>query len=337
MNNLRCVIADKHRVVIDHPEPPPLGSGDVRIRTELSLVSPGTEGAMFNMSHIGFPDPENLYAKYPFYPGYAAVGDVIDAAPDAKGVKTGDRVFYYGRHERIGTASTTRSVVLKLPAGLDPRLAPFARLAEVSYTALAATDGAPKDGLVVVVGLGMIGNFAAQLYRRAGSRVVALDTIQARVDWARACGLPNSYRVESDLTAAILHATKGEKPQVVVEATGVGALVEPCLRAVAYHGYVVLLGSPREPATIDTYKWIHRTAARLVGAHVNLVPVVSETGIDQVKVSADILGAMVKGEIIAEPLISRTIQPENLQQSYFDLEQKRDSVIGVLIDWGRKP
>lgn len=333
MENLRCVIPEIHQVALECLDIAPLQWGEVRVKTHYSLVSPGTEGAMFNRTHIGFPDPENTYAKYPFYPGYAAVGEIVEISQGAKGFGLGDVVYYYGRHEKLGTANTLKSVVLKVPEKLDLRLVPFARLAQVAYTSLAATKGCPGNGIVAVVGLGMIGNFAAQLYRRAGAAVYAFDALQARVDWAKACGLPNCFMVDGDLAGAIAAATGGERPKIVVEATGVGALVEACLKALAYNGTVVLLGSPREPATINVYKWIHRTAARLVGAHVNLVPLMSEDSENQVKVTADILEAMTKGNLTAEPLLSRIIEPAALEENYHALEKHKDRLIGVLIDW----
>jgi threonine dehydrogenase-like Zn-dependent dehydrogenase len=287
---------------------------------------------MFAGTHIGFSDPENAYAKYPFLPGYTAVGEAIEVGPAVAGIARGDLLYAYGKHERIGTASTTKSVVLKPPASLDPAHIPFVRLAQVSYTALVASEGAPA-GIVAVIGLGMIGNFAAQIYQRAGARVIGFDTLEARCAWARACGIREVSRVEGDLVEAVLAATGGERAALTVEATGNGALVESCLRTVGFRGTVVLLGSPRQKATIDVYKFIHRPAARLVGAHVNLVPTVSETGLDQRAVTRELLDAMAAGEIIVAPLLSRIVDPLELEATYVALEERREEVVGVLLDW----
>jgi threonine dehydrogenase-like Zn-dependent dehydrogenase len=191
-----------------------------------------------------------------------------------------------------------------------------------SYTALAATEGMKAD-VVAVVGLGMIGNFAAQLYLATGARVYAFDTVEERCRLARACGIENAVRVEGDLVDTVRHTCGDETIDVVVEATGIGALAEPCLRAVGYHGTVVLLGSPREKATIDIYKFIHRPATRLVGAHVNLVPVRSDTGRDQRMVTADILAAIAEGRFVVAPLLSAVVRPDELRETYEALEAGR--------------
>jgi 2-desacetyl-2-hydroxyethyl bacteriochlorophyllide A dehydrogenase len=332
LENLRCVIPSTGEVDLVTLPAEPLPESGLRLRTDYSLVSPGTEGAMYSGTHIGFPDPENLYAKYPFHPGYAAVGTVIEVGSAAPGFAHGDRVYWYGRHERIGVVDARKSVVVKPPVGLDSTHVPFVRLAQVSYTALAATEGM-KAGVVAVVGLGMIGNFAAQLYRAAGAKVYAFDTVEERCRLARACGIEHAVRVEGDLVEAVRGACGNEAIDVVVEATGIGMLVEPCLRCVGYHGTVVLLGSPREKATIDIYKFIHRPATRLVGAHVNLVPVVSDTRKDQRRVTADILAAMADGGFIVAPLLSAIVTPDRLKEAYEALESCKSEKIGVLLDW----
>ena len=332
MKNLRNAILSVRNVALQEIESPALSADQVRVRTHYSLISPGTEVAMFNGSHIGFADPENHYAKFPFLPGYAAIGEVIETGKQVSHLKPGDQIYYYGKHERIGIAETRTSVILMPPAGIDPKHVPFVRLAQISYTALAASDGAPA-GLVAVVGLGMIGNFAAQLYQRAGATVFAFDTMQARCNWARACGIANVVKVDGNLTAAIRDATSGSKVALAVEATGVGALAEQCLGAVDFRGKVVLLGSPREPVTINSYKLLHRPCASLIGAHVNLLPVVSDTALDQRAVTRELLGAMAAGELIVGPLLSSEVRPTELADSYDALESRKDKVIGILLDW----
>jgi 2-desacetyl-2-hydroxyethyl bacteriochlorophyllide A dehydrogenase len=332
LKNLRSAILGVRDVTFQEIDLPTLSADQVRVRTHYSLISPGTEVAMFNGSHIGFADPENRYAKFPFLPGYSAIGEVIEMGNEVSHLKAGDHIYYYGKHERIGTAETRTSVVLIPPAGIDPKHVPFVRLAQVSYTALAASEGVPA-GLVAVVGLGMIGNFAAQLYQRAGATVFAFDTLQARCDWAKACGIANVVKVDGDLVEAILGATGGSKAALVVEATGVGALAAKCLEAVGFRGKVVLLGSPREPVTINSYKLLHRPCASLIGAHVNLVPVVSDSALDQRAVTRELLEAIAVGELIVAPLLSSVVRPMDLANSYNALENRKDEVIGILLDW----
>ena len=87
----RLVFPSKDRCEIETlTVPDDIGPSDVLVRNRLSLISAGTELAMFTRTHRGFDEPEFSYAKYPFYPGYAAVGEVLavgdgvtDLAPGA--------------------------------------------------------------------------------------------------------------------------------------------------------------------------------------------------------------------------------------------------------------
>ena len=62
-----------------------LGPGEVLVRNRLALISAGTDLEIFTRTHRAFLDPDSAYARYPFYPGSAAVGDVIAGAGDKNG------------------------------------------------------------------------------------------------------------------------------------------------------------------------------------------------------------------------------------------------------------
>jgi hypothetical protein len=58
-----------------------LGPGEVVVRSVLSLVSPGTELAIFTQHHRGFEVPDH-WARYPWFPvvrSAAAGGAVVRA------------------------------------------------------------------------------------------------------------------------------------------------------------------------------------------------------------------------------------------------------------------
>jgi len=327
----RCVMPRAGEVDIETVDLPAPAAGEIRVRTRYTLISPGTELAMFNGTHIGLPNPHNLFAKYPFRPGYAAIG-TVEASENAD-FAIGDTVYYQGQHQAAQVLDPARQLVLPLPAGIEPTHAPFARLAQIANTALFVSDGAPK-GSVAVIGLGLVGNFAAQLYQRAGATVYAFDTLAARCDWARQSGLAHTTQVTGDLAETVA-AVAGGKVDLAIEATGVGALAVPCLQMVADRGTVVLLGSPRDKVSIDTYDLIHRPGARLVGAHERLVPIMAAEGLDQRAVSRDMLQAIASGAIKVQPLLSKVIAPAELAASYRELESRKDQVLGVLLDWHR--
>jgi 2-desacetyl-2-hydroxyethyl bacteriochlorophyllide A dehydrogenase len=329
-----CIVTGKGQVSVVAEELPALvPPGHVRIRTQFSLISPGTELAMYNGTHIALGDPAVPFAKYPFRPGYAAVGEIVEPADTESGFNPGERVFFAGGHASEAIVPLDSPHLQRLPAGLDTRIAPFARLAQIAYAALfVAGDVKGKD--VVVMGLGLVGNPAAQLFGRAGARVFGFDTLPARCAWARQCGIEDAHVVDRDAVASVQGALGDHRPALVVEATGIAALVPTCLRIVAERGSVVLLGSPRQTVEIDVYRLIHRTGACLIGAHELVIPnATAEGSLDKREVTRMMLRALRDGEINVRPLISRFAAPEQIADCYHALDAKKDEVIGVLFDW----
>ena len=86
--------------------PEELGRGEVLLRNRLGLISPGTELAIFCRTHRGF-DVEGHWARYPYYPGYCSVADVV---------AVGDRVTTVAAG---ATGSFTRATTRPTPA--NPR------------------------------------------------------------------------------------------------------------------------------------------------------------------------------------------------------------------------
>ena len=131
--------------------------------------------------------PGKTWARYPFHPGYAAVGEVLAVGPEVRDVQPGQLLFHRGRHGTVVQIDDW-GWRFPLPAGMDEEAALFAFLAEVSMTAVRVAP--PVFGQnVVVLGMGVVGILAARLYKLAGARVVAgADLSERRLELARRCG-----------------------------------------------------------------------------------------------------------------------------------------------------
>ena len=121
---------------------------------------------------------------------------------------------------------------------------------------------------VVVLGLGLIGQFAAQLARVAGARpVIGVDLFPNRVEIAQAGGICALNPNESDVAQTVNAVTAGRMAEVVIEATGNPAVIPQALELAGDGGRVVLLGSPRGTVEIDPYSAVHHKGVSLIGAH----------------------------------------------------------------------
>lgn len=184
---------------------PALRPGAVGVRMQASLISPGTElggwrGLAAEREQAG--DSDEPREPKPF--GYSGAGVVDALGEGVDRFEVGQRVACVG----VGYALHTDYAVV--PHHLCVALPEEADFAQGSYAMLGATAlhalrrGRPEFGeFVGVLGLGIVGQLAAQLYHLAGCYVIGWDTITQRCETARSCGLARAVQVgqEEELAA----------------------------------------------------------------------------------------------------------------------------------------
>ncbi|MFL9913302.1 zinc-binding dehydrogenase [Paraburkholderia sp. RL17-337-BIB-A] len=335
MKSTICTITGKEALQIeDVDRSRQLDNNELRIRTLYSLVSPGTELAIFLGEHVGLNDPNNTFAKYPFLSGYAAVGEVVETGPGVEQFSVGQKVYFEGYHESLAIVDAVRKNVRALPEGIDIKLAPFARLAQISYTALLVAPDAGQRSTVAVIGLGLIGNLAAQLFQIRGDKVIAADTVLARRNWAIEAGLHGVISTSGvDIAERVREAAADAEIDICVEATGNPAVVQVCLDNVRDRGRVILLGSPRGKIMIDVYNNIHRSGVSLIGAHERVLRAEAPGAPRMIQVVDEMLNNIAAGKLSVSPLVTQTARPDQLADCYQHLHKDRDQTLGVLIDW----
>jgi threonine dehydrogenase-like Zn-dependent dehydrogenase len=218
-------------------------------------------------------------------------------------------------------------------------------MAGVSITALRSSSVQPGDR-VVVIGLGLVGNFAAQLFQLAGAHVLGLDVSAKRLEVARACGIREVLdSSQGDPVAAVREwcgakdATGGA--EVVVEAIGRSELVMQAVDMSRRHGETILLGSPRARVTADVTPMltrIHLLAIRVIGALEWTYPIPATTERARFTIRRNyeqILGWIQDGRLVVDPLISHVLSPRDCQSAYDGLTQRRDEYTAVVFDWSK--
>ena len=146
----------------------PLAPDQVEGRTVATLVSPGTELAIYRGLH--------RQTRFPFGPGYAAAFQVTAVGREVTQFSPGDLALCMGGHcsqQRVAAGQAWL-----VPPGLAPQTAVFARIMGVSMTTLSTTTARPP-ATVLVTGLGPVGCLAAQVFRSCGYEVVAVDPAQS--------------------------------------------------------------------------------------------------------------------------------------------------------------
>lgn len=325
------VFDDSYSVAFVKNEIGSLKDREILIKNKYSLISPGTELALFMGTHVGFKDPEIAWAKYPIAPGYASVGEVVKTGGKVDCCKIGDVVFHYGTHADYTILDIDKNLYYPVRKDADMAKVLFARFCQISYTAVAASQN--KTGNVLIYGAGMIGNFCAQIYKvTTGRRVFVADLSENRLEMARRCGLETINPGKGDCKELFSKATDGEGFSTVVEATGVPAVVNDCLRAVNEHGEVMFLGSTRGYVEVDVYKNIHRKFLTIYGAHENRYPMFGSYP-SKKAFGDNAIKFIHEGKIHVDGFITDHIKPEQAQEAYQWLVDDRDHHLGIIIHW----
>lgn len=319
-----------------------LSTGDLApmetvIENEVSLVSAGTE-----LARLKGLDPAGKTLPYPARPGYACIGRIVAKGEGVTEFAVGDRVFYAGKHGSAQRFEHGRNSqwgrLYPVRADLRPEDAVFVCLAQIASTAPFISEIDLGD-TVAVFGLGLVGNFAAQLYRILGARVIGLDPQPARCELALQTGIEEVVSVGPDeQVAAVLERTHGEGAEITVDAVGHSAVIENCVQATRLLGQVLLLGTPRaayEANLTRTLHAVHTKGLLMRGAHMWRFPEVDIRGVHQTVPMAyrRLFHLISTGALQVAPLRSHLARPEEAPEIYHGLENRRDAYWGVVFDW----
>lgn len=326
-------IVIRSKGVVDfEPQPAPENSaGEILLRRRKTLISPGSELALFTGTHSGLADPEVLFAKYPFHPGYSAVSEVVRIGPDAEasGVRIGDRILHLGCHCSWTVLDPFKEIWVRIDPAWDETSVLFARFAQIAATAVCRVRVRPSTALVL--GAGLIGIFAAQQFRLNGSETVAIqDLSRYRLAMATRCGVTKGISSEKE------HNSVFGKMGIdcVIEATGVASRIPMALTWVREGGDVILLGSPRGLSDIDFYKLVHRKSAALIGAHECGIPARAKDGsISRQRLLEENVEKIVTGRLRLDGLLSKEIEPTEIADVYNAMASSADRYLGVALNW----
>jgi len=316
---------------------------DIVIKGIVSVISAGTELSCLAGSA--------KWASFPFHPGYGMIGEVIAVGKNVQEIKEGDIVLTHTNHTSYGKAQV---IAIKVPEGLDPLKAVFARMADVSITALRVSNAELGDR-VAVIGLGLVGNLCAQLFSLSGCDVIGIDRVEKRLEIAKKCGLKKLVDASKvDPAEAVKELTDGEGCDVVVDATGSPQVSAHAWQFSAPYGEVILLGSyfqrPYQMNVTELLERIHLSEFGCItykGAHEWRYPVREERKDffrmgwpkyerpkHSVERNARInLSLIAEGKLIAEPLLTHLLKPEQCREAYFGLRDKPEEFLGVVFDW----
>lgn len=201
-------------IVAEVPSPQ-VKAGHLKIKTNVSLISAGTEGMLVRFGKSGYLEkarqqPEKVAQvinkvstdgliatvdtvltrlDVPQPLGYSNVGIVTEVGFGVLGYSIGDRVVSNGRHAEI--VNVPHHLCAKIPDSVPDEMAAFTVVSSIGLQGVRLAH--PTIGeTVVVFGLGLIGLLTAQVLNANGCRVLGFDVSHERVEVARGFGVEAS-------------------------------------------------------------------------------------------------------------------------------------------------
>ena len=164
---------------------PTLGPGEIKVRVEASLISPGSE-----LGRVGArrENPQPDRPPRPF--GYSNAGVVEQVGAGVEQFEVGQGVACMGGGYALHAdwACVPQNLCAAIPEGVSFAEAASVHLAATGLHAVRRT--APLYGENgVVVGLGLVGQFTAQFAQLSGCHVLGVDRFALRRDIAQQVGI----------------------------------------------------------------------------------------------------------------------------------------------------
>jgi 2-desacetyl-2-hydroxyethyl bacteriochlorophyllide A dehydrogenase len=306
-----------------------LADGEVRVRTEYSGVSGGTEMLAYRGElDPAMPRDETIGAlggtfSYPFQYGYSCVGTVTESRA---GLAEGQRVFAFQPHQDAFVAGAEAVVVL---GDVDPRQATLFPLVE---TALQITldAGARTGESVVVYGLGSVGLLTALLLRRAGAAVLAVDLAPWRRELAAGLGVP-AVAPEALLDTLGTDGHPGRVP-LAIEVSGNPAALAGALGVLAHEGEVLVASwYGTKPVALPLGGDFHRRRLTIRSTQVSTIPARLSDRWDAPRRRAATLALL--GELPLSALATHTFPFERAGDAFAAIDRGTDGLIHVALGY----
>lgn len=253
------------------PVPLPINNGAL-VRTHASLISSGTEIAAStgggNLIRKALEQPELIIRALQlarreglkftagqvrdiseswFPTGYSAAGVVVSPGHDASGLKAGDRVACAGAGyaNHADYIAVPGNLIARIPEGVSLLQASFTTVGAIALQGVRRAEISLGD-TVVVIGLGLLGQIAAQLLDAAGCRVLGIDPVGERRELA--ARLSGAYTLDPSLNDSVeqvmaLTDGVGADRVILCAATRASEPTNDAFRMSREHGRVVMVGA----------------------------------------------------------------------------------------------
>ncbi len=324
----RIVFPQKGQVELQTFDLPVLEPDQLRVRTEFSLMSIGTESIILHQRYA----PDTHFARMFSFPqlktGVQAVGRVEARGIEVSDFNVGDLVYMraaHGSHQQL-----TAAEVSPIPATINLKEACWAGLAKTAFRAAWAAQTTLQSD-VLIIGAGPVGQLCLRWLAAAGAHsITVVDSATARLAHARrgggtdvVCSSIEAYPDKRD------YSGEYNPPDVVIDTTGNAIVFPHALRLAAKYGKIILVGDSGYPHKQTLTSDVMTKGLTIQATHDSH----DRDGWNQRRVDAHFFAQLGDGNFDVDGMITHEFRPEDCEKAYRIAETDRGSTMGVLFDW----
>lgn len=310
------------------PEP---GPRDVVVRVTQSWISNGTEGSFLRGERIAGDTPYRAGdpCPFPIVAGYQKIGVAEWVGAEVTDIAVGETVFAaLGKIEgmfspwagQVSLSVSPREQIWKLPTGVDPLACSGLVLTQVGYNCGVRAPVAVGEG-AVVIGDGMVGQWAAQTLAWRGANVVLVGRHAERLQLFGNGPLRCAVNAREQDWLQVVRERLPNGVQVAVDTVGSTAVVEQVMGVMKRYGHIVSAGF------YGTQDQIALQPLRNRELSLDLV-----SGWSQPRMDAT-LALIAAGHLQTLPLITHHFPVTQAADAWRLIAQKGEAVLGVILDW----
>ncbi|MEZ4679858.1 MAG: zinc-binding alcohol dehydrogenase [Caldilineaceae bacterium] len=319
------------------PLPTTLSPTQVRLQTQITGVSTGTERTLYTCENPHWS--EMIRGPLPYDMGYNNIGVITEVGTQVTRFQVGDQVYSIAPHT-TEELFDEEGMIAKVPAGVDAEDAVFTHLMSLGLHALRRGDFTP-GARVAVIGMGVIGLCTVAVAKAVGAQVLAVGRGAARLAVAQQLGADAVLDADAPdfaEAAAAFGAPDGVDIAVLIGSTW-SAMRSAC-ELLRHGGTVSLIGFPGvdEPMTafnpFDT-AWFYQK--QLTYASVSFVPrkpyPVHEVRWTLVRNYEYLLYLMQQGKLSVRDMITDRVPYSQYKAMYERIAEGDRDLIGLIFQW----
>jgi len=270
---MKQVFTQSGSIVIEEVPAPVCGDNEVLVNNAYSLISVGTEAmslqggkGVVGIASKAISNPEVVHKAIGMAKrkglsktikvikgqtdklnplGYSSSGTVLEVGKNITDIAVGNRVTCagagYASHAEI--INVPRNLICKIPDNVSFEEAAFTTIGAIAMQGVRRAQVQFGD-MVVVFGLGLLGQIACQILKTAGAHVIGIDVMKERMELAKELGADICFAGGSNAVNEVLKHTDGigADSVIIYAATKSNEPVKQAMQMVRKKGKVVVVG-----------------------------------------------------------------------------------------------